>query len=114
MTLPRTALAAVTGAALTLSLSSSVALADSIPNDAKKISNETTRTFWVNPNDSGPIRNAPSNSARALTTHGVNQRRSRQHQRRHRRRWPHWPCICAALGSVPRETDRASRVRRFT
>lgn len=54
------------GAALSLGLGSSVALADSVPAGAKRVSNEQTLTRWMNPNDRGPIRNAPSKNGRIV------------------------------------------------
>lgn len=58
---------ALAGLTLSLSLSSSVSLGASIPSGAKAVSNETTLTRYVNPNDKGAIRTGPSRSARVTT-----------------------------------------------
>jgi hypothetical protein len=62
----RMPIAALAGAILTLSLSSSLAHGATVPADAKRITNETTRSHWVNPNDRGVIRNAPDSDSGAV------------------------------------------------
>jgi hypothetical protein len=62
----RMPIAALAGAILTLSLSSSLAHGTTVPADAKRITNETTRSHWVNPNDRGVIRNAPDSDSGAV------------------------------------------------
>ena len=64
----RPVFAVLAASALTLTLNSSLALGASIPRDAKKISNERTVTFWVNPVARDGIRNAPSTSAPKVAT----------------------------------------------
>jgi lipoprotein-anchoring transpeptidase ErfK/SrfK len=66
---PRTALA---GLILTLSLTSSLALAAGDPDGAKKLSNETTLSRYANPNDTGPIRVSPDSGARVIARLKIN------------------------------------------
>ena len=65
MPLPSTRIAALAGALLTLSLTSSVAHA-AIPADAERISDEHSLSFWVNPNHQGPIYSSPRAGARKV------------------------------------------------
>src|SRR3954454_8514262 len=66
---PVRALAAVT---LTLSLTSSLALASDAPDGTKKVSNETTLSRYANPNDTGPIRRAPDRASGVLAHLKIN------------------------------------------
>jgi hypothetical protein len=43
-----------------------------VPAGAKKVSNETTLSHYANPNDSGPIRTAPSRGARVIAHLKIN------------------------------------------
>jgi len=66
MAIPRSSLAGAL-ALVALAAGAGAVHAAGAPNEAAKISNETTLSRWANPNDSGPIRTAPDRGARVIT-----------------------------------------------